>query len=525
VVVRIQKISSMSVWVLTVLFCLLGAGVSGSQGIERKPDVRDADIRPKPYPEPFLPPAGQSLVDPTFGTRILRLTDSSNAPHEAGVNSSAQDSMFNADASLFYLFLKDTNGNSIAHLFSLDRTTGRTAKLAPLSVSRGLAYDGARWDPSNPSLLYSIVMSSRQRQLWQMTFPYPGAATLLHDFSAEVPTGGYPYSRVQISPDSRYFGIAASTTGGQDTYDYVVVWDQKTDKAKILHTPSRLGTMLHSMVLDGTGAYALIETSDYARTYIWHWPSDTLSPALGIARPYFFGGHKVIGSGQVLSPGGTAGTWLVRSLATPATFSEALRYPRKLGKGNWFEDSHSSRFLGDRSFFQTRYVGTFGWGTLIRHAGPIYKLPGYLNLSPDFDAPEVVRYRGLSLRRVSGVPPAAGEWSYDSTADTLYLWLPDNSNPQANRAALSIFDWRPLMEEIIQVRIDDTSTNWRRLAHHRMHYNCSFATTPRGNADPTGSFVLFQSNWNGSPASTYSSSTLRPTIMRPRNSQSVSARE
>src|SRR5262249_46241084 len=150
------------------------------------------------------------------------------------------------------------------------------------------------------------------------------------------------------------------------------------------------------------------------------------------------------------------------------------------------------------TFFQTRYVGSFGWGTFVHHAGSIYKLLRFRKLSGDFDVPEVVRYQGIPLQRASNVPTSASQWFYDSVGDTLYIWLPDASNPQNNRAALSIFDWRPLMEEIVQVRVDGASSRWRRLAHHRMHYAGSFSTTPRGNVDPTGSFVLFQSNWNGS---------------------------
>lgn len=477
-----------------VLVNLLAMSSSASAGRAQSVGGKDAEIRPKPYPAPPLPPAGGHYVDPTFGTTIIRVTDSSNAPRGAGLNSSAQDSMFNADGTMFYLLHREVGWL----LYSLDRVAGQVSVLGRLPDNKGFAYDGAPWDPTDPKVLYAIVMSTTRRELWQITLP-SSRLTLLHNFSAEVPTGGYPYSRVQISPDSRYFAITASTTGGQDTFDYVVVWDRQTEKTKVLNTRSRLGTALHSMVLDGTGTYALLETGDYSRTYIWHWPSDTLSPALGIGRPYFFGGHKVIGSGQVVSPGGTAGTWLVRSLATPATFSEVLHYPRKNGKGNWFEDSHSSRLLSGGTFFQTRYVGSFGWGTFTLHTGSVYKLVGFRKLSMDFDAPEAVRYDGVPLGRVSGVPAAPGQWSYDPAADTLYLWLSDHSNPQANRRALSIFDWRPLMEEIIQVWVDGSSTKLRRLAHHRMHFTGSFSTTPRGNADPTGSFVLFQSNWDGSP--------------------------
>lgn len=72
--------------------------------------VGDQRLLPKPYPALLLPGAGGSFTDPTFGSKIIRVTDASTAPDGAGVNSAAQDTMFNADTSLFYLIHKDNDG-------------------------------------------------------------------------------------------------------------------------------------------------------------------------------------------------------------------------------------------------------------------------------------------------------------------------------------------------------------------------------------------------------------------------------
>lgn len=48
--------------------------------------------------------------------------------------------------------------------------------------------------------------------------------------------------------------------------------------------------------------------------------------------------------------------------------------------------------------------------------------------------------------------------------------------------------------------ISCASWSWRRLAHHRMQYTGDWDASPRGNTDPSGSFVLFQSNWDGTLA-------------------------
>src|SRR3989441_11294175 len=207
--------------------------------------------------------AGQSYVDPSSSMTAVRVTDSVTAPGGSTGNSSASDSMFNADGTLFYLHHRNVG----TFLYSADRGTRQVTQLGqlPANTPNGdiLAYDGAPWDPTQPNVLYAIVMSTTRRELWQLTFPLPAGMTLLHDFSNEVPTGGYPSSRVQISPDGRYFVIAASTTGGAGTYDHVMVWDRQTGGSQALQLPSGIGgLMLRSMVFDSSGAHALLETID-----------------------------------------------------------------------------------------------------------------------------------------------------------------------------------------------------------------------------------------------------------------------
>jgi hypothetical protein len=154
--------------------------------------------------------------------------------------------------------------------------------------------------------------------------------------------------------------------------------------------------------------------------------------------------------------------------------------------------------LASGGFFQSRFASTFAWGKFVLHRGAIYKLVRYLSLSRNFDVPQVARYKGQALQSVADIPTAPNQWFYDAVADTLYLWLPDNTNPQITRdsGALTIFDWRPLMEEIIQVMKHGDSWTWRRLAHHRSQWS-GWGTQPGGNVDPTGTFVLVQSNWDG----------------------------
>jgi hypothetical protein len=257
------------------------------------------------------------------------------------------------------------------------------------------------------------------------------------------------------------------------------------------------------MESDNTGQYIRLGgTTNTFGSVFWRWPDNTFSTSVILGAPDYFGGHKIQGAAINLNSGRYNDAWLVRNLATPHASSTLITYPRKNGMVNWFEDSHASRVLAGESFFESRYIETAPRGAFVR-AGPgaVFRLDGYRNANGrDVGAPDVVRYGGREVSRVPDVPAAPGQWSYASATDTLTLWLPDGSPPESGRGPLSIVDWRPMMEEIIQVLKSGTGVwTWRRLAHHRSHY-MGWESGPRNNVDPTGRFVLFQSNWDGSLA-------------------------
>src|SRR3989442_11782014 len=159
---------------------------------------------------------------------VVRVTDSATAPGGATGNSSASDSMFNADGTLFYLHHQNVG----TFLYSADRGTAQVTQLGqlPATTPNGdtLAYDGAPWDPIKPNVLYAIVMGTTRRELWQLTLPLPAGMTFLPHFSSEGSTGGYPFSRVQGSSDGRDFVIAPRTTGGPGTYHHRAGWGGPT---------------------------------------------------------------------------------------------------------------------------------------------------------------------------------------------------------------------------------------------------------------------------------------------------------
>src|SRR2546428_9427853 len=97
------------------------------------------------------------------------VTDAATVPGGSTGNSSASDSMFNADGTLFYLHHRNVG----TFLYSADRGTRQETQSTHLHSSNhhiaNPAYGVAPRDPTQPNVLYAILMSTTRRELWQLT--------------------------------------------------------------------------------------------------------------------------------------------------------------------------------------------------------------------------------------------------------------------------------------------------------------------------------------------------------------------
>ncbi len=95
------------------------------------------DRKVEPYPDqpPQMGPAGSIIVDPNFGSRILRVTDEKTDQKQAGrplvTPSSAEQNSWNKDSTMFYV---TTDGGSFL-LYDFDPSTmkARPAKTPTLT--------------------------------------------------------------------------------------------------------------------------------------------------------------------------------------------------------------------------------------------------------------------------------------------------------------------------------------------------------------------------------------------------------
>lgn len=452
---------------------------------------------------PTLPNALGSLTDPTFGTTIVRVTDSSFFPSGAGVNSAAMDSMFNADSTLFYVL---PAGGGMPTIYSVNESTHAVTRLGVMSQDPdAVSWDGAAWDPVATNVLWGVGGGQSDKKLVKATIttsPFSVSYNnSLHDFCNDMPCpGGYAYSRIGVSPTARYFEILASTTGGQGTYNYLIVWDSTGGTSTVNHSfpNSCVG---HGAEMDTSGNYVILQCENNNNDdYVWTWATDTMNGPYSQGSTPFFPGHPAPGSGEVLS--GVGATINQRSLAGsgPNSPTTILTLPLVSGKTDFYEDSHSSRLIGSNHGYAKTYMGAKyadGYlGSFTLHSGAIYKQTNYLANNPNALAPTVVRFKGQAMNQAAGIPAVAGQWWFDTVSGTLYVWQPNSAAP--NPEDLAVFDWRPLMEEIVKVINTTGSTwTWQRVAHHRSQYN-GFSTSPRGSMSPDANMYLFESNWGGS---------------------------
>ncbi len=471
-------------------------------------DLGNSAICPKPTGV-ALPPAGQSFVDPTFGSQIIRLTDANTAPSGISLNSSPSDSSFNSDGSLFYVIYN----NDAAHLFSLDRANNIASDLGKLP--NDINFDGAHWDANNPNVLYTVYDVNPSKDILQLTItsrkPLKIQRNSLFGFSNIVTPNVSLSNRVQASNDNRYFALMGNSDPDDfDDFDTVLFWDKQTYKSSIFAISDLTnGYRIDSIDLDQSGNYIVLEgSSRYGSTIDSVWfvlkTSDgTVSQPISDTDD-FYSTSMAMGSKDMMNI--YRSSLVYRTLDNPKSPYSILDLPAKGDKDDPYQSYDKSKVYAANSanpyFFQGSYVSNAVSSDILAAGNPyngnIFKIPNYLKLVNDdgADVPEIFRYEGTDYTKISGIPNSPGQWSYDQPSDTLYVWPTDDYRVMVNNQ-ISVFDWRPMMEEIVQFINVNGNWTWRRLAHHHMQFDGNPSTTPHANPDPTGNYVLFASNWDG----------------------------
>lgn len=184
----------------------------------------DLDAHPLP-PLPKLGPAGHIFTEPTFGYRILRVTDEKTLPDNRSFVVKYPGVMFNCDSTRFYV-CDVGSGSDIPFIF--DPATLKAARTGDAIMS-GRAY----FSGTDADVIYGVNQGKHPNFVLKYSFTTQTYTQLL-DVAKHVPGMKGGIGAVSISATEE---VALECNGeGQDKYRTVLWCDLKTGKRQVLDT-------------------------------------------------------------------------------------------------------------------------------------------------------------------------------------------------------------------------------------------------------------------------------------------------
>lgn len=293
--------------------------------------LTDRIARPAPAPT-TLGPAGFAFTDPTFGSRLIRVTDEHTDAHGVHVPSNSLVSAWSADSATFYVM--GAGGNVM--LFSFD---GTTPHQLPIAVP------GSNVEPSfsftDPAVLF-IVAGSNLRTLQTLNIKTGATATVLNldtAYPTLALTDTYVGSMVNADHDAWALAFGG---GGQDQHRYI-----RHSGGGFVDTAAGLAPYrIHGLALDRTGRYVLIFCTgdDIAKgipqVQVWDTQTNVVRPMHAANNGHGNVGYGVFINQDVSSGPWDAMQWQIRSLTDlehPTNLLPAVLTPKEV-----FLDDHSS---------------------------------------------------------------------------------------------------------------------------------------------------------------------------------------
>jgi hypothetical protein len=376
------------------------------------------------YPEPALPSlpaAGGTLVDPTFGTTIMRLTDS-NDGSDCRVEYSYWPT-FNVNSTRAKA-LCVTNGVDRTKIWTFDPTNFKrgAAILMPMLPQS----TDPIWSGSDPNIIYGHSTTNLLVAFNAST----QATTTIKDFSGIVPSGGQ-LQQMSMSADDNVFAFHVTNSSG--TPVGYLVWQRSTNTLLLNRTESGID----EVQIDKTGRY-LEAGFTSGNNRIWDLqanPPTYTSLTWGVDG--FF--HHDSGHGTIFTYNGQGNGVAYRQSSAPHTLTAlmALSSSNKTGHmsmrannegwglvSNYNNDGSGVAYPFDNEIFQ---VATDGSGNVRRIAhhrsvfNDYYDAP-FANISPDGRFVAFSSNWGHSSGRrdvfVAMIPPAPGSGTTTPTTPT-----------------------------------------------------------------------------------------------------------
>jgi regulation of enolase protein 1 (concanavalin A-like superfamily) len=421
--------------------------------------LTDRISRPKPA-LPAIGGAGSIFADPTFGSKLLRVTDANTRPGSVGVSfrTPSAGPQIAWDMASKYFYVTSTDGSIL--VYSFDAST-MTATRVPGPGDGGLQlnfYVEPQFSSTKPGVIYGIYGGGDLRTVYQYDLS-AGTYTPVLDLDTVVPgISGYVGAMMTGGTPTEY--LMTFFGGGSQDQHYLLLWSPigNFGARKVINTLTStingvatnipLNFKLHAATIDRSGRYVFLHPTAvdlaaprYAsQAYIWDTSTDVITAITSggadggtAALP---GGHGAPGFGVGVnhdcctSSAWDGAQWQFRSLATPLSPHDMIN-PILTPKEVYLSD----------------------------HAT-------WANAQPNVLTPIIV-----------------ATYRYAASQNTA--------------------PWRAWDDEIIAIQTDAPSgaTVWR-FAHHRSNIgndtypdNPYFWYEPRPSVSPDGHWVIFTSNW------------------------------
>lgn len=307
-----------------------GPGVSADRTVFREPRLPD------------LPQAGGVLVDPTFGTQIMRVTD--QADGKSCNNAYSYWPSFNCDSSRFFIWCGE---EPVLHRFDAEtfKILGKQRLFASKPPSGSVPrWEDAIWSGSKPDVLFC----HEGMNLWYYNVGTK-AYMLVKDFGGELPPGHL--KQVSKSLDDNVFAFSLQNPRWEVVGFFV--WRRDKDRI-LLKQDARDG--LDEVQLDKTGRYLVIKTGKQGRGIVEIRVVDLQTGAmedLTDDSPDFAPGHSDNGRETIVGADNWNNRITFRKLSSPHQVRSVL----DLGS-DWSQHYHISMLADDERWaLVSFYVG------------------------------------------------------------------------------------------------------------------------------------------------------------------------
>lgn len=332
------------------MLCIVVVAVSGLALSAKRLDaqgIRDKSVRT--VQSVTLPAAGNSYIDPAFGTKIIRVTDARDGT--VCTHSYAYWPAFNSDGTRLMLAC-----DNVIRLYRFDRATDRLTPDGTLTGVDGykVQFDGATWAHSSaaPSTVYAV--DKRGTRLWRIVVSKRGLPgyTLLKDFSGWAPNRTVHQLTVSDNNDVYTLYTRDQTTNAPKD---VLVWERGIDKVRTFPRPT--GRVVNEAHVSRDGNQVLVNYDD-GDSALWSFREGTVTSFdLGSVVDNV-SGHFDVGRDFMTNSDGVNTGICVRSYDAARSPDNIVTYTRPNGSRNWSLADHVSlRGDGEDWVVASTYAG------------------------------------------------------------------------------------------------------------------------------------------------------------------------